>query len=97
MSNHLEIRDKALEEIDESYGYYEEQKTGLGDNFTKDVFKTIRYIQNFPLHFSIFNKNYRQVKTEKFSFLVVYEFEEITNTIIIISVFHTSRNPKKKL
>ena len=41
MSYHLEIRDKALEEIDESYGYYEEQKTGLGDNFTKDVFKTI--------------------------------------------------------
>lgn len=93
----LEIRDKALEEIDESYEYYEEQKIGLGDYFTSDVFKTIRYIQKFPLHFNTFNKNYRQAKTEKFSFLVVNELEEENGIIIIVSIFHTSRNPEKKL
>lgn len=93
----LEIRDKALEEINESYEYYEEQQIGLGDYFTSDVYKTIRYIQKFPLHFNKFIKNYRQAKTDKFPFLVVYEIEEENEVIIIISIFHTSRNPKKKL
>lgn len=97
MSCIIEIRDKAIEEMDLSQNYYEEQLVGLGDNFIEEVFTTIKYIQQFPLHFHVFHKQYRQTKINRFPFLVVYKFEEEHNIIIIISVFHTSRNPKEKL
>lgn len=97
MNYTIEIRDKAIEETDLSKEYYNEQRSGIGDEFIKETFSTIKYIQQFPLHFHIFNKKYRQAKIDRFPFLVVYEFEEEENNIVVISVFHTSRNPKKKL
>jgi plasmid stabilization system protein ParE len=93
----IEIRDKAIEEMDLSKEYYHEQRVGLGDEFIKETFSTIKYIQQFPLHFHLFDKKYRQAKIDRFPFLVVYEFEEEDNNIVVISVFHTSRNPKEKL
>lgn len=96
MVNVIEIRDKAIEEMDLSCQYYEEQLTGLGNEFIQEVFSKIRYIQEFPLHYQVFDKQYRKTKIGRFPFLIVYEFEQETKTVIIISVFHTSRNPKEK-
>lgn len=82
--------------MDVSRHHYELQLFGLGDRFVEGVFKKIRYIQKHPLHYQVFEKQYRRAQTDIFPFLIVYEFEEETKTIIIISVFHTSRNPKGK-
>lgn len=93
----LSIRDKAIAEIETSYKYYEEQKIGLGNEFVEAVFNEINYIQEQPLHFRKFIKNYRQLKIKRFPFLIVYEVVKNKNEIVILSVFHTSRNPKGKI
>lgn len=92
----VEIRDKAIEEMDLSHGYYEEKRTGLGNEFVEEVFETIEYIQKFPLHFHVFDKQYRQARINRFPFLIVYEFVKENNTVVIISVFHGNRNPENK-
>jgi plasmid stabilization system protein ParE len=92
----LSIRDKAINEIEESYKYYEEQQVGLGENFVSEVFNEISYIQEHPLHFRKVIKNYRQLKVNRFPFLIVYELIESENEVVVVSVFHTSRNPKEK-
>ncbi len=93
----LSIRDKAINELEESYNYYEEQQVGLGENFADEVFNEISYIQEHPLHFRKFIKNYRQLKVNRFPFLIVYELIESKNEVVVVSVFHTSRNPKEKI
>lgn len=97
MNTIVEIRDKAIEEMDLSHDYYEEKRIGLGDEFVEEIFETIKYIQRFPLHFNMFDKEYRQAKINRFPFLIVYEFEKEDNIVVIISVFHASRNPENKI
>ncbi|HWD88115.1 MAG TPA: type II toxin-antitoxin system RelE/ParE family toxin [Mucilaginibacter sp.] len=86
---------KAKLEIIEAWEWYEDQRTGLGDQFVAEVEKKIIFIRNNPLHYPAKGK-YREAQIDIFPFLIVYKLDKAQNIIQIISVFHTSRHPKKK-
>jgi hypothetical protein len=81
-------------EIAEAYTWYENEKNGLGDSFLKAIERTIGAIQKSPSAFTQI-ANHRQIPVKKFPFVIVYEVS--LNTIFVDAVFHTSRDPKKKL
>ena len=87
---------KAQKEISVSWNWYEDRLQGLGDRFVKEVTNEIFKIQQRPKINSIRYKNYRQKTMETFPFLIIYRINERLKIIRIISVFHTSRNPKAK-
>ncbi|MGZ3755172.1 MAG: type II toxin-antitoxin system RelE/ParE family toxin [Mucilaginibacter sp.] len=91
---HLLLR-KAQTEILDAWEWYEDKQDGLGDRFKQEVEKKIKSILKNPLKYPLKGK-YREAQTEVFPFLIVYDIDEITNVIFILSVFHMSRHPKKK-
>ena len=86
---------KAQKEILEAWEWYEDKQIGLGDRFKDEVGKKIRAVVENPLHYPRKGK-YREAQTDVSPFLIVYKFDKKSNMIFIVSVFHTSRHPRKK-
>ena len=86
----------AEKEIRESFQWYEIQTVGLGKKFIEVVDKTISFILFNPKGFPKKYAQYREVAITKFPYLIIYEFDEIHETIFIFHVFHTKRNPRLK-
>ncbi len=85
----------AEKEIEESIEFYESRSTGLGKQFLTYLRSYLKVLKTNPELFEIKRQpGYREMTLVKFPFVIIYEI--IGNEIIIYSVFHTSRNPKKK-
>ncbi len=84
----------AKKEFDESINWYENVLTGLGEEFTKEIESVINILEHQPKIFSIRKLNVREASVKYFPYLVVYRINQ--NLVTIVSIFHTSRNPKLK-
>ncbi len=84
----------AKSETKKSVLYYEEIQEGLGLAFLKEIEKAYASISKNPFAFSfIDNKNLiRDVQIDRFPFVIIYKIE--SDTVIILSVHHTRKNPK---
>ncbi len=88
----LELYDVALAEMAGAVEYYEEQREGLGAEFRKAVEAVLNSIQERPFSYAVVaGSNVRRVLTNRFPFAIIYRVEN--DMIVIVSVFHTSRNP----
>lgn len=90
----FDISIQAIEDARKAYEYYEEKQEGLGERFDVNLDNIINYITNYPKHFRIVKKEYRQVLVKSFPYLVIYSIKK--DTVLVHRVFNTSRNPKKK-
>lgn len=91
---HLQVLRKAREDMQKSAEWYEEQQAGLGDRFLLKVISTFRSIENNPLHYQErFSKKFRLAKVHDFPFVIVFKIKK--QLVVVNSVFHTSRNPKR--
>ena|SRR3990172_2061272 len=93
-SYRLVIAENAAKEYNSAYWYYEEQQQYLGLEFEQEVNKLFLLITKNPLLFARKFKRYREALLDKFPFFVVYEV--MGQNIVVHSLFHTSKNPKKK-
>jgi plasmid stabilization system protein ParE len=92
----LLLRDHATLELKEAYSWYEEQQQGLGEEFIKSIGEKLDKITNNPQHYKKTYKNYREALADRFPFLIVYIANETAKEILVVAIFHTSRNPKVK-
>ena len=88
------ISEYALLQTEESFNYYESKEKGLGIRFKNEIIIIFELIKKNPLLFPAKFKHYREALVKGFPFLIVYEIEP--KEVIILNVFHTSQNPKKK-
>ncbi len=81
----------------EAYLYYEEQLEGLGERFLNELDRVIHSINLAPKGFQLFNKKNgtRQIPMDVFPFVIIYKV--IEKQLIILAVFQTKQNPKKKI
>lgn len=86
---------KAQKEILDAWEWYEDKQAGLGDRFTNAVREKIQAILNNPLHYPR-HKKHHEALVETFPYLIIYQINHKEDLIIITSVFHTSRHPKRK-
>lgn len=89
------ILEEAIAEIRESCLYYDENSPGLGLVFEEEVFQLFEKIKDNPLIFPIKFAHLHEAVLTRFPFVVTYEL--FGKTIIISAVFHTKRNPDKKI
>ncbi|MFA6087663.1 type II toxin-antitoxin system RelE/ParE family toxin [Mucilaginibacter sp.] len=87
---------KAEIEFLEAFEWYEERLEGLGFRFETCVERRLKAITAAPLIYPLKNYNCRESKVEDFPFLVVYKLYPRKRTLLIISIFHTSRKPDRK-
>lgn len=92
MSFSLIIRKRAENHIADAFDWYEQQRIGLGNEFLLSVESTLLLIERSPLLFQTRYKNIRVAIIPRFPYGIFYFVDE--NKIVVIAVFHLSRNPK---
>ena len=90
------LQQEAVKEFAEAYAWYEEQRDGLGVLFETKFKNKLNQICNHPFHYKVSYRNFHEALVDTFPFLIVYAIDERIKLIVVIAVFHTSRNPKKK-
>ncbi len=83
---------EATSEYDEAYDFYQNRQFGLGDEFAGAIRAVILGILAQPKRHGVVLRDTRRARVIRFPFVVYYRIE--ASTIRIVSVFHTSRNPK---
>lgn len=92
----LLVSSKAQKELALSWEWYEDRQQGLGDRFTAAVIQQLNTIIDNPETFSVRHKPYHEAKVSVFPFVIVYKIDKRRKRVEVISIFHTSRNPKAK-
>jgi plasmid stabilization system protein ParE len=95
MSYPFELSPKAEKELYKAWNWYEDEQPGLGERFEKEIFRKIDLIIINPLHYAV-KKGLHEARTDSFPYLIIYKISPKRNIIIIVSIFHMSRHPKKK-
>ena len=88
----LRVNRIAAVELADSKSFYNKRQKGLGDTFENVVLAKLESILNNPFTYPTVKNKIRKVVFKRFPFVVLYEIEN--DVIIILHVFHTSRNPK---
>ncbi len=91
MSRTVRFRVEALSEYEDAADWYEQQRTGLGDDYVAEVESVIARISANPLLHAKVYGDVRKAVVKRFPYIVLYLVEP--TEIVIVSVFHTSRNP----
>lgn len=93
MTVKLIVAPEVEQDISEAYTWYEERRVGLGEEFLSCVDACIQAICRMPEMYATVYENYRRALVRRFPYSIFYEY--VSNTVIIYSVFHNSRDPQK--
>jgi len=92
----LSLLDEASKEFAEAAAWYEEKSEGLGNRFIDAIQKKLLLIQQFPERYPKRKKSFREAIVKTFPYIIVYSFYKKERTIIVHTIFHSSRQPRKK-
>ena len=95
MNYNIKIGPEANIEINEALEYYNKINNELSAELFNTIFDSLNFIQNKPYSFTTKYKNIRGLSIDKYPYIIYYFIDEVSNTIIIISVFNTNQNPDK--
>ena len=81
----------ARQDLRDAIDYYNECKTGLGQQFAVQVQKSIHQIQDFPEAWSLISKRTRRVMTNRFPYGIIYSIKN--DTVVVLAVMQLNRKP----
>ena len=85
------FRPAARDEYDRAFAWYEGQRTGLGLEFEEEVERVVAEIAAHPKRYPVVLRDIREALVHRFPYCVYYRVR--AGRLIVISVFHTSRDP----
>ncbi len=94
--NKLKISKRAIQEIEDSFLWYETSESGLGERFRNVLNEKFKQLLLFPKIGGVRKSPYREIIINVFPFSIIYKYRVDTNIVFIASVFHFKRNPLKK-
>ena len=99
MSFTVIVKQEAHQDTIDAYDYYEEKLTGLGERFLNALQQRYKELSANPNLYGYIDEDplkvLRDVKLEKFPFVVVYEIVE--KEVVIYAVHNTYKHPRNKL
>lgn len=90
---HLIIRTDAEAHIASGYGWYEEQRQGLGVEFVEALSFTIDAIESHPLRFPRVKRNLRRALVRRFPYGIYFLIRD--DAIVVTGVRHLARDPRR--
>lgn len=88
----LIFRSAAESELRDAYEWYESRRPGLGVEFMECVDACTQILRIHPEIYPTVHKRVRQGLLKRFPYSVLYVLSD--DNIVILSVFHSSRDPK---
>ncbi len=92
MSLPVILQPAAQDEYDEAYDWYDSRQPGLGDDFADQVQDVFNRISANPRIHAVVLKNVRKAVVRVFPYCIYYR--ELSDRVEVLSVFHTSRDPR---
>jgi plasmid stabilization system protein ParE len=96
MSYLVAYQPRAIREYEAAALWYKEQSIQAAENFEIAVNKKINILRINPLRYRKTYKEFREIHLDKYPFNLIYLVDEIKITVVISSIYHHKRNPKKK-
>jgi plasmid stabilization system protein ParE len=93
MKRGLVLRRIAEKEFDDSIAWYENEREGLGQEFRGTVEKYFQHVADHPELFTKVRGEVRRAVVRRFPFVIHFLIEK--ERIVVLSVFHTSREPEQ--
>jgi plasmid stabilization system protein ParE len=93
MSRRLIVRPEAEADADEAYRWYEQRRTGLGEDFFAVVDQALDLIERSPTAFPRVHKDVRRLLTKRFPFAVFYVVTP--DAIAILAIRHQASDPER--
>ncbi|MFP4333507.1 MAG: type II toxin-antitoxin system RelE/ParE family toxin [Campylobacterales bacterium] len=90
----LNYTDRAKEDVEISFEWYEKQRKGLGFEFLDCLEVGIKKIINNPEAYGICYSSFRRFLIRRFPFSVYYTIEQ--DGIVVHSVFDNRQHPRKR-
>ena len=93
MAVRLVFSPEVKDDLDNAYGWYEDRRPGLGEEFLSCIEAAISRISRTPELYPRVYKQYRRCLIRRFPYAIFFEYE--SEIIFVYSIFHTSQNPDK--
>ena len=91
MSVPVILNDDAQQEFDEAFDWYDARSAAKAAHFASSVRGVLRRIATNPRFYGLAVLDIRKAVVKSFPFCVYY-YEE-SHRVVVVSVFHTSRDP----
>ena len=86
----VSIRTAAEIDLAEAHDWYEQQRTGLGDEFLLIITETLTRLELSPGQFPVYHQSFRRAITERFPYKIFFQIEG--DTVIVFRVLHAARD-----
>ena len=89
----IQLSEKALDDLLDGALYYDNQLSGLGDDFLDAIDVVLERISSNPYACQEILAPYRRVIENKFKYNIIYRIEDNILSIVVISIQHAARHP----
>ncbi len=89
------LKEEFIAELAEALSWYKEKGEQVERDLYNDAHTVLKHIELHPESFSVIQKNYRQAVLHQFPYVIVYKIYR--TEISVYALFHTARNPKRKI
>jgi|GEM_PF-1920253 len=89
----IQLHPKAQVDLDEALCYYSKIDTNLEKKFITYLDKSFEKILKFPNLYQYETKTTQKVLMDIFPYMIIYE--QYQDIVMILAIFHISRNPIK--
>lgn len=93
MAVRLLLAPEVEKDITEAFAWYEDQRSGLGEEFLASVEAALEAIRRNPELHPTIHENYRRAFVRRFPYGIFYEYSGTTVTVYCI--IHAARDPAK--
>lgn len=85
------FRRAAQDEFADAAAWYEAQRAGLGTEFISEIERCVATIAQRPRHYSVTADDIRRAPVARFPYGIHFRIE--AGRIVVLAVFHASRDP----
>lgn len=89
MDFEIELHPSVFADLDETYGWYEEQRAGLGAEFIQMFSAVLPILRRNPAAYTVWFREVRHVMMKRFPYAVYFRIE--AQKVVIFRVYHSSR------
>lgn len=86
----------AFVEYKEAIAWYKGHSETAAKNFVIAVKTRLQEICEHPTRYRNLYKNFREASLSKFPYSIVFFVDDLNKIVVVSSVYHHKRNPKKK-
>jgi toxin ParE1/3/4 len=89
----LEFGARAVAEAKAAAQWYERERVDLRDDFLAEVEQTLERISESPLRYPVLEGDTRRALLDRFPYAIFFRLKK--ESIRVIAVFHSARDPKR--